>query len=182
MGALLEAALVDAPILMRDLILPEIMLELMDQVPAAALDAIGTVGKISIAVMDDSLGPNGPQVVSKRRNIADMEVNQLFPDRRPPGNHRSWLCGNGHLHRGPALLDAGLDLRGVRQDGFIDHIVLESNGFGLFRDLLSDPFTGERPGSELLQDIRGPLKRHLDTQGNGLFNQLVGASPGEREP
>ena len=52
-------ALVDGPIFMRNTILPEIMLELIDQVPTAPLHAVSAVGEISIAIMDDALGPNG---------------------------------------------------------------------------------------------------------------------------
>jgi hypothetical protein len=166
---------------MRDIILPEVMLELMYQVPAAALYAVGTVGEISIAVMDDALRPNGAQMVPERLNVPDMEVNQLFPDRRSSGNHRSWLGGNGHLHRSTALLDAGFDLCGIRQDGFAGYLIAEHNGFSFCRNLLPDTLGGERPGSKLLQDIRGSLKRHLDTEGNSLFKQFISTSPGERE-
>ncbi len=83
---------------MQDIILPEIMLELMYQVPAAALDAVGAFGEISIAVMNDALGPNGSQMVPERLNIPDVKVNQLFSDRRTSGNPRPWFGGNGHLN------------------------------------------------------------------------------------
>ena len=83
---------------MRDIILPEVMLELMYQVPTAALDTVGTVGEISIAVMDDTLRPNGTQMVPERLNIPDVEVNQLFPDRRTSGNPWPLFGGNGHLN------------------------------------------------------------------------------------
>jgi len=137
----LQTTLVDAPILMRDLILPEIMFELMDQVPTATLDAVGTIGEVGITVMDDALGPNGFQMVPEWLNIPDVEVNQLFFDCRSSGNPRSWLGGNGHLHRSTALLEAGLDLCGIRQDGFSGYLIVERNGFGFCRDLLPDPFS-----------------------------------------
>src|SRR5512141_1126064 len=115
-------SLVDAPSFMRNIILPEVMLELIDQVPTAPLDAVGAVGEISIAIMDDTLGPNGFKMVPELLNIPDVEVNQLFPDRRSSGNHRPWFGSNGHLHRGPAFLEASLDLCRVSQDGFAGYI------------------------------------------------------------
>lgn len=58
--------------------------------------------------MNDPIGPSGSLAVPERFDIPDVKVNQFFPDRRPSGNGRSGRCGNGHLDRISALLNAAL--------------------------------------------------------------------------
>jgi len=158
------------------------VIELVHQMPAAALDRRGTGLEVQAPIMHEPLDGQPQQSPAKPLGIAHVHVHQPLDDGRASGHRGTRDGADGQMHgRAPRVLPR-LDPGAVDQHGLAGHLVARGERRGPGGDLAPQPLRGRRIGQQRAQGPGGPPKGHLDPQPDGLLDQLVEEPPPEGKP
>ena len=163
-------------------VLPEVVIELVHQMPAAALNFGGTGLEVHAPIVHEPFDRQPQKPLTQGFGVAHVQVHQPLDDGRPPGHLGPRDGGDGQMSGRASRVLPRFDSGTVDQHGCAGHLVTRGERRSPGGNLASHSLRGGRVGQQRVQGPGCPPKGHLDPQPDGLLDQLVEEPPLEGKP